>query len=58
MKEFLAEFWLWILIPGLVVAAGILWLVLGADSEQRFYSAEERRMLTPLLNQLALMHSS
>ena len=31
MKDFLAEFWLWILIPGVVVAAGILWLVMASD---------------------------
>ena len=28
MKDFLKEFWLWILIPGVVVAAGILWLLM------------------------------
>ena len=33
MKEFLAEFWLWILIPALIVAGGILWLVLASGSE-------------------------
>ncbi len=31
MKEFLSEFWLWILIPMAVVAAAVLFLVLSGD---------------------------
>ena len=33
MKRFLAEFWLWILIPGVIVAAGLLWLAMSGDQE-------------------------
>ena len=32
MKDFLAEFWLWILIPGLVVAVGLIWLVMASGA--------------------------
>lgn len=38
MKQFLQEYWLWILIPSLVVAAGIALLVFlgGSDSSSPF----------------------
>jgi hypothetical protein len=38
MKEFLSEFWLWILIPVLVVAAAVVFLVVwgGGDSASPF----------------------
>ncbi len=39
MKEFLREFWLWILIPVLIVAGGILLLVFlsgGSDATSPF----------------------
>ena len=37
MKEFLSEFWLWILVPVLVVAAAVAYLLLfGGDPESPF----------------------
>ena len=33
MKDFLREYWLWILIPSLVVAVGILLLVVASSSD-------------------------
>ena len=33
MKDFLKEYWLWILIPSLVVAVGILFLVMAGNSD-------------------------
>ena len=33
MKNFLKEYWLWILVPSLVVAVGILLLVAVASSD-------------------------
>ena len=38
LKQFFAEFWLWILIPALLVGAGIVALLLmsGSDSSSPF----------------------
>lgn len=38
LKDFLAEFWLWILIPALLVGAGLAWLLMsgGSDSSNPF----------------------
>jgi hypothetical protein len=38
MKDFFAEYWLWILVPSLIVAAGIVLLVMasGSDSSSPF----------------------
>ena len=33
MKDFLAEYWLWILIPSLVVAIGIFLLVMATNDD-------------------------
>jgi len=32
IKQFFAEFWLWILVPALIVAVGIVVLILMSDS--------------------------
>jgi hypothetical protein len=33
MRDFFAEYWLWILVPSLVVAAGIVLLVIAGGSD-------------------------
>ncbi len=34
MKQFLAEFWLWILIPGVIVLAGLIWLATSGGGDE------------------------